>query len=76
MSEYLIDSIRFCPREGGELLVVEIVLKRPLISSVLTIFIPTLLLLVISHVSQVFAEDFLDMVVPVHLTVLLVLASL
>ena len=76
LSEYLVDQISFCSRNKGEFLVVEVVLKRPLISSILTIFIPTLLLLVISHVSKVFAEDFLDMVIPVHLTVLLVLASL
>ena len=54
----------------------EVTLGRPLISNILTIFIPTILLVMISHVSKVFEEDHLDMVVMVSLTVILVQAQL
>ena len=55
---------------------VEVILGRPLISNILTIFIPTILLVMISHVSKVFEEDHLEMVVMVSLTVILVQAQL
>merc|ERR550517_2158270 len=75
LTEYTIDKIIFCSLESGTKLVFEVTLGRPLMSSILTIYIPTLLLLVISLVAQVFANEFPDMVVQVNLTVLLVLAS-
>ena len=97
LTEYHVDKLIFCSKSNGAPLVFEVTLNRPLISSVLTIYIPTLLLLVIrfhsccteykkwlwtytflmhSLVAQVFADEFPDLVVQVHLTVLLVLASL
>ena len=97
LTEYHVDKLIFCSKSNGTHLVLEVTLNRPLISSVLTIYIPTLLLLVIrfhsccteykkwlwtytflmhSLVAQVFADEFPDLVVQVHLTVLLVLASL
>ena len=74
LNEYKVGQIKFCSQ--GKNLVLDVVLERPLISSILTVFIPTLLLLVISHFSAVFENAYIDMVVPLHLTVLLVLASL
>jgi len=76
LATYKIEKIFFCSHANNTRLIVEITLGRPLISSILTIFVPTILLLIISHVVQVFSEDYLDMVIQVHLTVLLVLASL
>ena len=49
---------------------------RPLTSNILTVFIPTLILLFISHVANRFDQNYVDMVIGVNLTVLLVLASL
>ena len=55
---------------------IEISLGRPLIANILTVFIPTIILLVISHLANVFDQEYLDMVIMVNLTVLLVLATL
>ena len=43
-------------------IVVEVTLGRPLISNVLTVFIPTSILMVISNIAGVFEEHFMDMV--------------
>ena len=93
LTEYYVDKVRFCSSSNGTLLVLGVTLSRPLMSSILTIYIPTLLLLMIrckscntksiciylsnpSLVAQAFANKFPDLVVQVHLTVLLVLATL
>ena len=47
LTEYTVDNIAFCSQKDGKRLVFEVALSRPLISSVLTIYIPTSLLLVI-----------------------------
>ena len=47
LTEYSVDKILFCSLENGTKLVFEVTLSRPLISSILTIYIPTFLLLVI-----------------------------
>ena len=47
LTEYSVDKIQFCSFESGTRLVFEVTLGRPLMSSILTIYIPTLLLLVI-----------------------------
>ena len=49
---------------------------RPLTSNILTVFIPTLIILAISHVANRFDQNYVDMVIGVNLTVLLVLTSL
>ena len=76
--EFNIKSYSICPgmvrdRQG---VVAFMVFGRPLISNILTVFIPTLILLIISHVANMFDRDYIDMVIGVNLTVLLVLASL
>ena len=57
-------------------IVVEVTLGRPIISNLLTVFGPTILLIVISFTSRFFAEEYIDMVVQVNLTILLVLATM
>ena len=47
LTEYSVDKILFCSLESGTKLVFEVTLGRPIMSSILTIYIPTLLLLVI-----------------------------
>ena len=91
LTEYSVDEILLCSVENGSQLLFSVTLGRPLMRSVLTIYIPTLLLLIIRFSNQntreefkclcslfanVFADDFPDLVVQVNLTVLLVLASL
>ena len=47
LTEYSVDKLLLCSKPNGTQLVFEVTLGRPLIGSVLTIYIPTLLLLVI-----------------------------
>ena len=56
--------------------IVEVPLGRPLFGSILTIFLPTGVLIILSQMVGVFHEDYLDMVIGVNLTLLLVLATL
>ena len=57
-------------------IVVEVTLGRPLVNNVLTVFVPTILLVLISFTARFFSEDYIDMVIQVNLTILLVLATM
>ena len=57
-------------------IVTEVTLGRPIISNLLTVFVPTMLLVIISFAARFFAEDYIDMVIQVNLTILLVLATM
>ena len=61
---------------GNSGVIVEIVLGRPLFGTILTVFIPTCILLVLSQLVRVFCKDHLEMIIEVNLTLLLVLATL
>ena len=78
LTQYVVIRSVMCEASIGEYEGVEvnISLGRPLISDILTIFIPTIILLIISHISKVYEERYIDMVVMVNLTVILVLATL
>merc|ERR1719264_2357173 len=70
LTQYVVKSSIMCRASIGEYEGVEvnISLGRPLISNILTVFIPT-----ISHISKVYDQRYIDMVIMVNLTVLLVL---
>ena len=57
-------------------IVVDITLGRPIVSNLLTVFIPTMLLVVISFTARFFAEDYIDMVIQVNVTILNVVATM
>ena len=57
-------------------IVVEFSLGRPIINNLLTNFVPTILLVIISFAARFFVEDYIDMVIQVNLTILLVLATM
>ena len=78
LGRYTINNIQMCKSVVGntEGIVVEISLGRPIVSNILTVFIPTITLMSISFISRVFVEDYVDMVVEVNLTIFLVLATL
>ena len=59
-----------------EAILVEVTMGRPIMNSLLTIFIPTTLLLVISSATRAFAQEYLDMVIQANLTIILVLATM
>ena len=53
-------------------IVVEVTLGRPIVNNLLTVFVPTVLLLIFSLT----ARFFVDMVVQVNVTVMLALATM
>ena len=78
LAEYVVKSYMMCEAEFGPYQGVEvrISLGRPLIGNILTVFIPCVILLLICHLVNIFDENYLDMVIGVNLTALLVLATL
>ena len=78
LTQYVVIRSIMCQASVGEYKGVEVNISfgRPLISNILTVFIPTIILLTISHISKVYDQRYIDMVVMVNLTVLLVLATL
>ena len=57
-------------------IIVEVTLGRPLTSTVLSVFMPTTIILVLSQLVTVFGKHYIEMVIEVNLTLLLVLATL
>ena len=78
LDRYTINSIEMCNSMVGNTdgIVVEINLGRPIVSNILTVFMPTTILVSISYMARVFTNHYMDMVIMVNLTVLLVLATL
>ena len=79
LAQYFVRNMSICSvtkATGDKAAVVVVSLGRPVISNMLTVFIPTSILLIISHLAEVGEERYFDMVIQVNLTVLLVLATL
>ena len=76
LNSYTMTKIKMCRSRllEKEAIVTEVTMGRPIMNNLLTVFIPTTLLLVISLTARTFAEDYMDMVIEVNLTILLVLA--
>ncbi|XP_023340726.1 gamma-aminobutyric acid receptor subunit beta isoform X2 [Eurytemora carolleeae] len=78
LSQYFIRGFQQCSStiSGKNGLRIEVVLGRRLLGNALTIFLPTMLLLVIGHVTNFFKPFFFEAVISVNLTVMLVLATM
>ena len=79
LAQYFVRNMSICSTtkpDGSKAVVVVVSLGRPIVSNLLTVFIPTSILLIISHLAEVGEERYFDMVIQVNLTVLLVLATL
>ena len=78
LDRYTLSRIRMCRSsiDKVEVIIVEVALGRPIMSNLLTVFLPTILLLVISYSTRLFAKDYIDMAIQVNLTILLVLATM
>ena len=78
LTQHFVKNVQICSmvleRRPG--VVVEVTLGRPLLGTVLSVFMPTFILLILSQMVRVFNKDYLDMVIQVNLTLLLVLATL
>ena len=73
---YTMCKVKFGRRIKYDGVEVKVTLGRPLISNILIVFIPCIILLTICHLANVFDKDYLDMVIGVNLTALLVLGTL
>ena len=78
LPQHFVRGVKMCSRtiEGDQGIVVEVILGRPIFSFFLTTTLPTAMLTIISQLATAFANEYLDMVIKVNLTVFLVLATL
>ena len=78
LSRYTLRRIRMCKTVFEDMpgIIVELTLGRPIVNNLLTVFVPTVLLVTISFAARCFATDYIDMVIQVNLTILLVLATM
>ena len=77
-NSYTLKKIQMCRSIllDKEAIVTEVTMVRLIMNNLLTVFVPTTLLVVISFTARAFAEDYLDMVIQVNLTILLVLSTM
>ena len=78
LDRYTLTSIRMCKSaiKQKKAIIVEVTLGRPIINNLLTVFVPTMLLVIISFTARLFAEEYIDMVIQVNVTVMLALATM
>lgn len=77
IGKYFFRKIQFCDvdKYGRMGLFIDMIFSRPLTGSFMTIFLPTGMLLMISQMSTIFSKSFLDIVIEVNTTLLLVLTT-
>ena len=76
LSQYFVYNYLMCPMQSKQSgLAVILVFGRPLIGNILTVFIPTIIIIVLAHVSKAFADDYIDMVIQANFTALLALTT-
>ena len=77
LGEYHFGGLQFCDVDkfGRMGMFVDLGFKRPLTGHFMTMFLPTGMLLLISQMSTTFSGSFLEMVIEVNTTLLLVLAT-
>ena len=78
LPQHFVDNVNMCVKniKDGQRIIVEVVLGRPIFASFCTTTLPTVMLIMISQMATSFSKEYLDMVIQVNLTVLLVLATL
>ena len=78
LSCYTLSKIRMCKSviTNRNAIIVEVTLNRPIVNFLLTVFLPTILLVIISFTARFFSEEYIDMVIQVNLTILLVLGTM
>ena len=78
LSRYTLSKIRMCKSfiNNKKAMIIEVTLNRPIVNFLLTVFVPTILLVIISFTARFFAEDYIDMVIQVNLTIQLVLGTM
>ena len=77
LGRYYFREMHFCQvdQDGRSGLFIDFIISRPLTSNSLTIFLPTAMLLLISQMVTTFSSTYLEMVIEVNATLLLVLTT-
>ena len=77
IGKYYFREIKFCEvdKNGKDGIFIDIIFNRSLIGNFMTMFLPTGMLLIISQISTTFSSSFLEMVMEVNTTLLLVLTT-
>ena len=77
LGKYYFREMHYCQvdKYGRSGLFVNFIFSRPLTSNSLTMFLPTAMLLLISQMVVIFRNTYLDMVIDVNATLLLVLTT-
>ena len=78
LDRYTLTRVRMCEStiNNKKAIIVEVTLGRPIVNNLLTVFVPTMLLVIISFTARLFAEEYIDMVIQVNVTVMLALATM
>ena len=78
LGKYYLKEMKYCENGHGDPsnLFMEFILNRSLTGNLITIFLPSGMLLLISQISTAFSSTFLDLVIEVNTTVLLVLSTM
>ena len=78
LDRYTLARVRMCNSaiNDKEAIIVEVIFGRPIVNNLLTVFVPTMLLVIISFTARLFAEEYIDMVIQVNVTVMLALATM
>ena len=78
LGRYYFKSINNCDidKYGSSGIFIDFTFKRPILGKIITMFLPTGMLLLISQLSTVFSKVFMDLVIEVNTTLLLVLTTL
>ena len=62
--------------DGIDSIIIETILRRRLFSLIMTIFIPTIVLNLVGHLSNLFKEDYFEATIALNVTVMLVLTTM
>ena len=78
LNQHSVDGVFMCSMniEKGSGIMVEVILSRPLFGTILTVFLPTSLLVILSQMVQIFSSHYIELVIEVNLTILLVLVTM
>ena len=78
IGKYYFRDMNYCQinKFGKSGIFIDLIFSRPLTGNLMTIFLPTGMLLMISQMSVVFSSSFLDIVIEVNTTLLLVLTTM
>ena len=77
VGRYYFHSINYCEvdKHGRSGMFIDFTIKRPILNNLITLFLPTGMLVLISQMSTAFSKSFKDMVIEVNTTLLLVLTT-